>query len=337
MASDVRDVFISYSSHDQAIAFAVCHVLEEHKIRCWIAPRDIPLGEWGQIIIAAIQRSRLMVVVLSGHSNASRFVMKEVERAVHYTVHVIPFRVENVEPTGSLEFLLAGEHWLDAMTPPLEQHLEELARRVQHVLAGETDSQRFLRRARKLRLRPAELAALVTVLALACMPVTADFVLRLNVAPPWPYRLAVDLFTGMVNAVAVVSLLIVWRSLDARALAKQLARLAAATAILFVVYVILMAQFVRNAPTVTDQDVIGFILLPEVKELMAQDRSLTVEELLIGAGDEPMKVWVGWTVVIARVCLLTAWLAFYVSFSALATVLVRLAQARPEPLLPRDG
>lgn len=38
------DVFISYSSKDSATAQAICHELEDNHIRCWMAPRDIPIG-----------------------------------------------------------------------------------------------------------------------------------------------------------------------------------------------------------------------------------------------------------------------------------------------------
>jgi hypothetical protein len=35
-----------------------------------------------------------------------------------------------VSPADSLEYFLAGQHWLDALTPPLEEHLEQLAETV---------------------------------------------------------------------------------------------------------------------------------------------------------------------------------------------------------------
>ena len=40
-----HDVFISYSSQDKAVADAVCATLERGKIRCWVAPRDVPAGK----------------------------------------------------------------------------------------------------------------------------------------------------------------------------------------------------------------------------------------------------------------------------------------------------
>jgi TIR domain-containing protein len=81
-----HDVFISYSSKDKTIGDAVCATLEASGIRCWIAPRDIaPGADWGESIIAAIQGSRVFVLVFSGHANESQQIKREVERAVHNT------------------------------------------------------------------------------------------------------------------------------------------------------------------------------------------------------------------------------------------------------------
>jgi TIR domain len=39
-----HDVFLSYSSKDKTWADSACAVLEQHRIRCWIAPRDMTPG-----------------------------------------------------------------------------------------------------------------------------------------------------------------------------------------------------------------------------------------------------------------------------------------------------
>lgn len=47
----MADVFISYSSVNKDAANAICHVLEENGVRCWIAPRDILQGfDYGDVI-----------------------------------------------------------------------------------------------------------------------------------------------------------------------------------------------------------------------------------------------------------------------------------------------
>jgi|GEM_PF-7049624 len=123
-----HDVFISHSSKDKTIADAVCATLEAKGIRCWIAPRDIlPGRDYGEAIIDAITQCRFMILVLSSNANRSPQVTREVERAVNKGVVIIPFRVEDVALSKSLEFFLSSPHWLDALTPPLEKHIEYLA------------------------------------------------------------------------------------------------------------------------------------------------------------------------------------------------------------------
>lgn len=131
-----HDVFISYSIDDRPVADAMCSTLESNGIRCWIAPRDILPGmDWGGSIIAAIATSRVMVLVLSSKSNASLQVKREVERAVNKGVIVIPFRIENVTLSASLEYQLSVTHWLDALTPPMEKHLQTLSENIQQLLS----------------------------------------------------------------------------------------------------------------------------------------------------------------------------------------------------------
>jgi hypothetical protein len=136
-SSRTHDVFLSYSSHDKTWADAACAVLEGDRIRCWIAPRDITPGEeWGAAIIKGINGSRIMVLIFSGHANASGQVRREVERAISQGTTVLAMRVEDVRPAGSMEFALSNTHWLDAFTPPVERSLGKLARSVQTLLAN---------------------------------------------------------------------------------------------------------------------------------------------------------------------------------------------------------
>src|SRR5688500_18290140 len=131
-----HDVFISYCSEDKPIADAVCATLEAKGIRCWIAPRDILPGmDWGEAIIDAINGSRVIVLVFSSNANDSQQIKREVERAVSKGLPVIPLRIENVAPARSLEYFIGPVHWLDALTPPLETHLQNLAEIVRLLLA----------------------------------------------------------------------------------------------------------------------------------------------------------------------------------------------------------
>ncbi len=130
-----HDVFISYSSGDKPTADAIVNALETRGVRGWIAPRDVLPGEdWGSALVRAIEHARVMVLVFSSHANASRQVSREVQLAFENNLTVIPFRVEDVLPTQALKYYLSPVHWLDALTPPLAQHIRLLADRIQSYL-----------------------------------------------------------------------------------------------------------------------------------------------------------------------------------------------------------
>jgi dienelactone hydrolase len=131
----VHDVFISYSHHDQNVADAICSIMEKNGIRTWIAPRDITPGDpFAEAIIDGIKGSRVFVLIYSSNTNLSNQVIKEVDRAVHHSIPIIPFRTEDVPMSKQLEYYCSNVHWLDALTPPLEIHINKLCRVVQKLL-----------------------------------------------------------------------------------------------------------------------------------------------------------------------------------------------------------
>jgi len=136
-----HDVFISYSSTDRSVADAVCATLESRAIGCWIAPRDVlPGEEYAAALVRALHNSRLMILVFSARANQSPQVLREVERAVSKGLTIIPFRIEDAPPTAAMEYYISTCHWLDALTGPLDRHLESLARTVMQLLARTGDS-----------------------------------------------------------------------------------------------------------------------------------------------------------------------------------------------------
>jgi TIR domain len=131
-----HDVFISYSKSDKPTADAACAALEAAGVRCWCAPRDIPAGmSWPAAIVGAIGQSRIMVLVFSSHAIASDEVQREVVNAFLNGVTVVPFRIEDVRPTGDMAYYMASTHWLDAVTPPMAEHLKTLSQTVPAILA----------------------------------------------------------------------------------------------------------------------------------------------------------------------------------------------------------
>jgi TIR domain len=132
-----RPVFVSYSQPDREVALALVARVEEEEMPCWVAPRDVtPAADWAAEIIAAIAAARVLVLVFSANANASPQVHREVERAVHRRIAVLPFRVEDVLPSPSLEYFLSTQHWLDAFPPPMAPHFARLCTHLQTLLQG---------------------------------------------------------------------------------------------------------------------------------------------------------------------------------------------------------
>lgn len=125
------EVFISHSTKDKSTADLVVSGLESKGIQCWIAPRDIQPGTpYPEAIIKALNTCRVMVVIFSKAANESDQVMQEVERGVAKKLTIIPIRIENILPTGSLELMLSSRHWLDAYNTPIGSHIDALARSI---------------------------------------------------------------------------------------------------------------------------------------------------------------------------------------------------------------
>lgn len=137
-----RDIFVSYSQPDRDCAFELTEHLEAKGFTVWIAPRDVsPAAEWACEIIDAISAAQVMILVFSASSNSSPQVRREVERAVSKDLRILPFRLENVLPSKSLEYFLSSQHWLDGFPSPRKPHYERLCGFLHQWLPGSTHEQ----------------------------------------------------------------------------------------------------------------------------------------------------------------------------------------------------
>ncbi len=129
------DVFICHSTKDKLIADAACAALEARRISCWIAPRDIlPSVEWGEAIVNAILECKVVVLIFSLNANESADVRREINLSIGEQKVLVPFRIEDVQPTGSIKYAVSNRHWLDAINPPMERRLVELSEKISLLL-----------------------------------------------------------------------------------------------------------------------------------------------------------------------------------------------------------
>ena len=119
MGRNKYDVFISYSSKNQKVVEAMCAYLEQHKVRCFVAYRDIPKGVvWAKAIVEALDESKMMVVVFSEEFNLSDQVDREIELASEDKKPILTFRISNTMFKGAKKYYLKNINWIDAFPNP---------------------------------------------------------------------------------------------------------------------------------------------------------------------------------------------------------------------------
>ncbi len=129
-------IFISHSSKNSSTAEDICDLIENNGHECFLAPRDIRSGhEYAEEIIDGIDRSDIMLLILSEESNTSPHVIREIERAVSKKIPVIVYKLEDVELSKSMEYFLMTHQWVSAK--PNIDHSEVL-RCINELASGET-------------------------------------------------------------------------------------------------------------------------------------------------------------------------------------------------------
>lgn len=137
-----HEVFVSYSTKDKSVADAVVATLEQQQLRCWYAPRDVPAGaNFADSIIGAIDECKVFVLIWSAHTNTSEHILNEINRAFDQGIVIIPFRIQDIQPTRAMSYYFGRTHWLDALTPPLEKHITVLGNTILKVFGREPISE----------------------------------------------------------------------------------------------------------------------------------------------------------------------------------------------------
>jgi len=125
-------IFITHSNKDEAKASRIRDLLENEGIKCWMAPRDIPVGEeWAEAILNGIESASGMLLVFSSHSNDSPQVRREIERAIHKSIPIFPVRVEDVQPSRAMEYYISTHHWMDLFSDDLDSLCKKLAKTIE--------------------------------------------------------------------------------------------------------------------------------------------------------------------------------------------------------------
>lgn len=106
-------VLISYSTKNKESAYAIRTLLHKNGIATWIAPNDIPAGsKYAAVINKAIKKCLCFLLLLTRDSQKSRWVPKEVERAVNYGKTIIPIQLDDVVLNNEFEMYISTDQIL---------------------------------------------------------------------------------------------------------------------------------------------------------------------------------------------------------------------------------
>ncbi|WP_298499608.1 toll/interleukin-1 receptor domain-containing protein [uncultured Methanobrevibacter sp.] len=134
-----QDVFISYSTKDDDIANKACYALEQNGLTCWIAPRNISSGKnYIDEIANAIKTTKIVVLIFSKDSQASKYVNNEINMAFTRNKPIITFNIDNTMPEGYMEYYLKVSQWLMAHPKP-EDHLKKLVEDAREICDMKSD------------------------------------------------------------------------------------------------------------------------------------------------------------------------------------------------------
>ena len=120
-SSSQNDAYICCCDEDELTGEAICHVLEENGIKCWLKKRDLKSNEGVEKITQIISESKSFVLVYSKDSVDSGYVKSETSFASSYDVPILSFKVDDVEKSDNLNDV----HWLDAY-PDSENSFKDL-------------------------------------------------------------------------------------------------------------------------------------------------------------------------------------------------------------------
>lgn len=135
-----HDVFISYSTKNREAAMAICHMLEQNEIRCWMAPRNIPPGsDYGDVIEDAIKSCKSVIVLFSETAAQSQWVKGEINIAFEEQKTIIPFRLDETPLKGQNRLILNKTHWIDAY-PDYKTKFDDLVYAVSLTVGRELES-----------------------------------------------------------------------------------------------------------------------------------------------------------------------------------------------------
>jgi hypothetical protein len=125
--------FISHSSVDAALASDLCSRLESRDVRCWIAPRDVTLGNsYADEIVAGIEGCQFLILLATANAISSDNVLNELEQAHKLHRGILTIMIRKPTVSRQLDYYIGRLHWIESAG----DNTDLLANKLAEVLQG---------------------------------------------------------------------------------------------------------------------------------------------------------------------------------------------------------
>jgi serine/threonine protein kinase len=131
------DAFIAYASKDKVVADAICNRLENRRVRCWIAPRDLAMdGRHGKNIDDILERCSLAILVLSLDMVFSEDEKRIIEKTSARSIPLLTYWIGSELVKYLRDNNGQDGHWLDFMDEGRDVSLDRFIDMAAKVVAG---------------------------------------------------------------------------------------------------------------------------------------------------------------------------------------------------------
>lgn len=132
-----EDVFVSYSRQDNEKVQALTGKLRAAGVGLWMDVRNIDgAAMWGEEIVNAVARSKVLLLLVSKTAVASQNVVKEVLLASERKAHILPVDLEPTEIPGSLKYALAGIQHIEYFRGDADAQMKAILRSLERLGVG---------------------------------------------------------------------------------------------------------------------------------------------------------------------------------------------------------
>jgi len=132
--AEPEDVFVSYSRQDNDKVLALTRKLRDAGVSMWMDVRNIDgAAMWGEEIVNAVAKSKVLLLLVSKSSVNSQNVVKEVLLASERKGHILPVDLEATEVPGSLRYALAGIQHIEFFRGDQEEHMRAILRALERL------------------------------------------------------------------------------------------------------------------------------------------------------------------------------------------------------------